>query len=152
MRPEFLRIQQMVVHEAIGHLLGKAVPVHGPQIIMGHGAQNPVILIPVKAGACRLVPQIGPDLPLYLRRLLLPEFHLLHVVPDSADLRQRLSRRIGKTHNIHGSHGHHAASFRRGLLTPVVGCIPVPEGMVFPGVVFAPGLQAAVPVRIPYAP
>ena len=152
MRPEFLRIQQMFLYETVGHRLGKAVPVHGPQIVMGHRSQHPVILVPVEAGARGVIPQIGPDFILHMGCLLLPERFPPDVFPDSADLCQRFPRCVGKAHNIHGSHGYHAASFRGHFLAPVIGGVPVPEGVIFSRVVFAPGLQTAVTVGIPHAP
>ena len=148
---EFLRIQQMLPHKAVRHLLGEGAPVHAAQVVVDKGRHFMAEPVPVKARAPPLVPQM-----LFQRVRhppgLLPPGVLLSVAKQAADLGKGVPAGVGKGHEVHGRHGHHAAAGRRGILRAVHRRVAVAQGVVLPGIVHAPAFQASVAVGVPHPP
>ena len=150
-RPEFLRVQQMFLHEGICHVLGHRSPVHAAQGIVAQHINDLALIVPVKEGMTLLVPQPVFQLFCHLVCLFLPRL-LLSVPLQAADFRQGCTAGIREGSNVHGRHRHHIRIHRGRVRCAVHRCLAEAESIVLPGIIHAEGFQAAVMIRVPGLP
>ena len=151
-RPELVGIQQMLLDEPVRHVGGDAAPVHAAQGVVAQHVNDVAVLVLVKEGAARIVPQIGADDVGDLVCQGAPLLGFRHVAADQGDLAQGIPAGIGEGGHVHGGHGHHVGIRRGDFLGGVVGRIAVADSVVLAGVILAPGFEDAVAVGIAHRP
>ena len=151
-RPELLRIKEVALHELLCLLRITAVPVHAAKRIVNQRRHLPVAPVPVKEGSLLGIPKIALQGGLYALRLFHMAGSQLYLALDPGNLRHRFPGGIGVAHDVHRRHRNHTAALRRHFLLPRVRCILIAAGLILTGIVFAPGLEAPIAVRIPDRP
>ena len=137
-RPEFCRIQQMLFHKPVRHILGNTAPVHAPQGIVAQDIHRFSCLVPVIQGAPLCVPQTPAQCFRRPAGLLLPYF-AGRVSLQAADLGNCAAGSIAPACHIHAGHGHGPVSFRRFILLPPAGSIPVTHRQILPCIIYTEG-------------
>jgi hypothetical protein len=95
--------------------------------------------VPVKKGPAFRVPEAFAQGTGDSARLFRPGIRRRGIAPDPADLREGPAGSEAPAGNIHTGHGNDPEAFRGRILLPPAGGIPVPEGIVLPGIIDAEG-------------
>ena len=151
LRPEFVRIAEMLAHKSIRLLLAQSAEIHDPQRIVAQNFDKTVVRVTVVTGVLLLPPKIGADLLRYFAGALLPHT-LFPVFQKNGDARKHVAVGIGIGHVVHRLHGN--GVFADGRRFPFAGVfrIAVSCTLVFPRIPAAPAFQTAVAVAVAVFP
>ena len=146
-RPEFLRIQQVLAHKRIRHLLTDGTPVHAAQRVMAQHVDGLAVLVAVKAGVALVIPQACFQVRRDRVRLFAP-FAFPPVAAQAADFRQCIAAGVGERRHVHRRHRHNVRIFGRRIGRAVDRRVTVAQGVVLPRIVDAEGFKTSVAVGI----
>ena len=95
--------------------------------------------VPVKKGPALRIPEASPKGPGDSTRLFRPGACRRGIAPETADLRKGPAGGEAPAGNVHTGHGNDPEAFRGRIFLPPAGGIPVPQGIVLPGIIDTEG-------------